>query len=69
MVWVADRLWCDGCGIEMARTAVRLHGRSYCCEDCAHGKACHCQPPTEEELRVRDAPGSVMAQGSDLIDD
>jgi len=69
MVWIADRLWCDGCGIEMVRTAVHVHGWSYCCEDCAHGKPCNCQPPSDEDLRKRGGRDHVVREGSDLIDD
>ena len=69
MVWIADSLWCDGCGVEIIGAAVRLHGNSFCCEDCAHGKACSCGEPLEEEERRKIGPDRLVPEGNYLIDD
>lgn len=44
---IEDTLWCDGCGIEILSHPVIVGDRSYCCQDCADGYECDCQPEME----------------------
>lgn len=39
---------CDGCGVEITWAALVLDGKTYCCQDCAEGRACECDYPPEE---------------------
>ncbi len=33
---------CDGCGIEISLSPVKVGERMYCCKDCADGLRCSC---------------------------
>jgi hypothetical protein len=39
---------CDGCGVEITWSPVVVGKRSFCCRDCAEGRACDCDFPPEE---------------------
>ncbi|HEY9089241.1 MAG TPA: hypothetical protein VIO36_13815 [Anaerolineaceae bacterium] len=69
MVWITDTLWCDGCGVEILGAPVRLHHRSYCCEDCAHGRACDCADLLNEDERRKVGQDRLVPEGNYLIDD
>lgn len=51
---------CDGCGVEITWAAVVLDGKTYCCPDCAAGRACECDYPPEE-TRSTQQPAIVEA--------
>jgi hypothetical protein len=44
-----DTIWCDGCGVEITWVPLIIADRDYCCEDCAEGLTCGCEPPVELE--------------------
>lgn len=69
MVWITDTLWCDGCGVEIPGAPVRLHGRSYCCEECARGVVCACGELLSEDERRKIGPDRLVPDGNYLIDD
>lgn len=55
---VTNTVVCDGCGVEITWAAVVLNGKTYCCQDCAEGRACECDYPPEE-VRSAQQPSAV----------
>lgn len=45
---VENRVWCEGCGVEVTWGPFLFHGRCFCCRDCADGRECQCDFPEEE---------------------
>ncbi len=48
MVWYADTLWCDGCGVEICWVPTVRGQHSYCCQNCLLGEDCDCDKYQEE---------------------
>ena len=44
-----ETLWCVGCGTEICWPPTILHGKVYCCRDCAVGLSCDCHLSMEWE--------------------
>jgi len=49
MALIDNTLFCDGCGVEIPLSPVKLNGRDYCCKDCAQGLICHCGDQMEAD--------------------
>ncbi len=55
MVWYAETLWCDGCGVEIHWSPLESADLVYCCTKCLQGERCPCSdlpedyPPTSEK--------------------
>lgn len=54
---------CDGCGVEITWAAVVLDDKTYCCQDCAQGRACECDYPPEEDRSAAEQPLLVAVAG------
>jgi hypothetical protein len=44
-----DTIFCDGCGVEITWTPVKVNHKDYCCEDCRDGFECGCSSALEED--------------------
>lgn len=48
MVWFADTLWCDGCGVEISWNPIEASEQVYCCRKCFQGERCQCAEISED---------------------
>lgn len=44
-----NTFWCDQCGVEIIWVPTILHGKHFCCRDCAEGFRCECMSRLEIE--------------------
>ena len=48
MVWYADTLWCDGCGVEIRWKPEKRGSLVFCCKRCLIGEDCDCDGSQDE---------------------
>ncbi len=44
-----DMIRCDGCGVEIILSPVKIGEHLYCCLDCSQGIACNCGALMEQD--------------------
>ena len=56
MARFGDTIRCDGCGVEIPLSPVKVDDHDYCCVDCSQGLTCKCGEEVEmEESREQTA--------------